>query len=329
MLEACGVRGFMENHAELFEMADSDGEAWRQLVDRWEEQYPTAPVTAGDLFALAVDVDGFPIEGNTEHGQRIAFGRALAKQNDRVFDDRRIVREMDKKKHGAKYRLQVGERGISGNKGNVPAALHARDLQLFPYGDGPQNIPNIPDIPPYSPVIPPDLSTLELPSLKSLARDLAAFIDGSPPHPEQMPDLEPADRRDRRPGRRCKMTPETAARSKRMNARLKDWYNAPREKMREFLGLLPWQNSEVIEDFDFYLEHMRNLLWCYTTQTETIRAETTDPHIHFEASFALAMDDMRDPIEDEEELRDMRGRAWAGIMKKAAEKQQREAGNAN
>ena len=124
-------------------------------------------------------------------------------------------------------------------------------------------------------------------------------------------------------------TPELTARMERQNARLKSWYDMPREKMREFLGLLPWQRSEVLEDFDFYLQHLRNCAWCYVLQTQKIRAETTDPHIRFEASFALAFDSLRDPVENEEELRDMRKHAWQGLLRKVAEKQQREEGNEN
>ncbi|MGA2977894.1 MAG: hypothetical protein ABSF77_21550 [Spirochaetia bacterium] len=122
---------------------------------------------------------------------------------------------------------------------------------------------------------------------------------------------------------------ELVERMKRQNARLAYWYSAPREKMREFLGMLPWQRSEVIEDFDYYLQHLRNIAWCYALQTQKIRADATDLHVHFEASFALAMDDMRDPVEGEEELIDMSHRAWSGVMRKAGEKQQRDATNGN
>jgi hypothetical protein len=125
------------------------------------------------------------------------------------------------------------------------------------------------------------------------------------------------------------MTPEFSSRMKRLDARLKDWYSMPRERLREFLGRLPWQRSEILQDFEYFIETLRHAAWCYALQTQKIRAETTDPHVHFEASFALAFDPLRDPVEGEAELRAMRAAAWQGIMRKAAEKQQREAGNGN
>jgi hypothetical protein len=38
ILETCGVTGFMENYAELFETSNADGEAWRRLVHLWAEK---------------------------------------------------------------------------------------------------------------------------------------------------------------------------------------------------------------------------------------------------------------------------------------------------
>lgn len=122
---------------------------------------------------------------------------------------------------------------------------------------------------------------------------------------------------------------ECKVRQERRKARFQDWYNAPPEKMREFLGILPWQRSEVIDDFADYLYRLQHTAWLYQCQVDKIRQTTTDPRVHFEASFALAFDSLRDPVENEEELQDTKRRAWAGVMKTIAKKQQREAGNGN
>ena len=141
-----GVAGFLDNHAELFESADLAGEAWRSLVDAWASRFGDSPVSAADLFPVAQGIDGLSFAGSTDHAQRCSFGRALAAQRDRVFDDRKIVR-VPGKKNGGRYFLE----GSIGNIGSIPADPHAREENtLFTHGGGAPNTPKSPDTPPIS-----------------------------------------------------------------------------------------------------------------------------------------------------------------------------------
>lgn len=123
ILEACEVRGFLENRTKLLELADLEGAAWRAFVEAWAERFGERETLSGELFELARTVDGLSFRGASDRAQSMAFGRKLAKLRDRFFGPYQILK-IPSAKSGARYRLaRAGEFGELGdNRTRVPCA---------------------------------------------------------------------------------------------------------------------------------------------------------------------------------------------------------------
>jgi hypothetical protein len=92
ILEASGFKDFLGNLDEFYEIADHEGALWRAFTTLWWERFEDREVGVNDLFPLAVEMDGFHLgRSDNERSQRIAFGKALSKQRDRVVGTYRIV----------------------------------------------------------------------------------------------------------------------------------------------------------------------------------------------------------------------------------------------
>lgn len=91
ILECAGIKGFLANVLDFYEIADTEGAMWRQFVTVWWEKFGNQAVKASDLFPIAQEIDVFDLgKGATERAQRMAFGHKLSKQKDRIFGDFRI-----------------------------------------------------------------------------------------------------------------------------------------------------------------------------------------------------------------------------------------------
>jgi len=91
ILDHLGIKGFLANANEFYEVADIEGAVWRQFVDLWFETFNESEVGVADLFTLAQDVEGFDFGQGSERAQRTSFGMALGRQRDRVIGDCRIT----------------------------------------------------------------------------------------------------------------------------------------------------------------------------------------------------------------------------------------------
>lgn len=90
ILAAVAVPAFLGNLDELYEVADAEGAQWGRLVELWAEKYGYAtPVGVGDLYTLAVQIDGFDLgQSGNERSQKTKFGMLLAKQRDKIYSDK-------------------------------------------------------------------------------------------------------------------------------------------------------------------------------------------------------------------------------------------------
>jgi hypothetical protein len=96
------------NLNELYDTADQEGAAWREFVALWWETFQERDVSTKELLDLAEkkEVEGLPLgRSESDQGQRVAFGKALAKQRDRVIGDFRIT-SGSKKQRAARWRLE-------------------------------------------------------------------------------------------------------------------------------------------------------------------------------------------------------------------------------
>ena len=103
ILENAHIQSFLGNLDEFYEAADAEGEVWRNFVSIWAEHFAEKEVGANDLFPLAVAQGEFDLQGS-QHSQRVAFGKQLARQRDRVISDYRIV-YIGKAQRAAKWKL--------------------------------------------------------------------------------------------------------------------------------------------------------------------------------------------------------------------------------
>ncbi|MFN8497314.1 MAG: bifunctional DNA primase/polymerase [Anaerolineae bacterium] len=112
IMESAGYRDFMGNMMNLYETADVEGAAWREFVETWYEKFGTGEVTTGDLFLLAIEIDGL-YTGKGGMGDKGVFGRLLSKQRDRVIGGYQIVLGRSVKR-AARYHLVSVLEGVRG-----------------------------------------------------------------------------------------------------------------------------------------------------------------------------------------------------------------------
>lgn len=87
ILEHNQIEGFLGNLTEFYDVADTEGATWRSFVSLWWDKFGTERVGAAVLFALALETEGMDLGNGNENSQKMVFGRALAKQRDRVIGE--------------------------------------------------------------------------------------------------------------------------------------------------------------------------------------------------------------------------------------------------
>jgi putative DNA primase/helicase len=108
ILEQNDIKGFLGNLAEFYEQADTEGSTWRSFTEAWWEKFEGREVGASELFPLALEVDGFEVNGNNERAQKTSFGKALGKQRDRVIGRFRVCVSGGRRRN-VLWRLQLVE----------------------------------------------------------------------------------------------------------------------------------------------------------------------------------------------------------------------------
>jgi hypothetical protein len=178
VLEHVGVHGFMENHDQLFE-ADDEASAWTAFINLWTDRYAESAQKTSELYHLAQEIDAFPFTGSNETAQKIAFGKALGKMRDRVFDGKTILR-IESKKHGSQYQLRLGV-GKVGKVGKVSHPLAYEDFSISIVARGAEPSLSSPPSPP------PDIFTSfdsSLPSIPEPTSCPPIILQESSPLPE-------------------------------------------------------------------------------------------------------------------------------------------------
>lgn len=92
ILHTAGIPGFLGNLDELYDRADTEGAAWRALVSAWWETHQDKTIGGGDVFDLykAGDYD-LNLNAKDDRSLKIAFGKRLTKQRDRVIGGYQVV----------------------------------------------------------------------------------------------------------------------------------------------------------------------------------------------------------------------------------------------
>lgn len=85
ILEHIGMSSFLGNLSEFYDIADTEGTAWRNFVEGWWDQFGSEKVGVSSLYAMAVQAEGIDLGPGNENSQKKVFGRALSAQRDRVI----------------------------------------------------------------------------------------------------------------------------------------------------------------------------------------------------------------------------------------------------
>ena len=104
VLHNANVGGFLDNLEEFYEIADSEGQVWREFVTAWWNKHFDQEVGVAELFTLAIETETLDLGKSgkgTKRSQRISFGKQLAAKRDRVIGEYRII-PSGKEKGGAK-----------------------------------------------------------------------------------------------------------------------------------------------------------------------------------------------------------------------------------
>jgi hypothetical protein len=90
ILEAAGVKGFLDNTLEFYDSSDDESDAVREFLEAWFAQHKFGEAGVADLMLVAfADGSALPgaglFEGRTEGGLRMAFGHWLKGLADQVW----------------------------------------------------------------------------------------------------------------------------------------------------------------------------------------------------------------------------------------------------
>ncbi|MFH1680632.1 MAG: hypothetical protein ABIH26_08315 [Candidatus Eisenbacteria bacterium] len=124
ILDFIGVSGFLGSQDELYELADAEGQEWREFVLVWWREHQGDWVRAKDLHAIAEREDLLPLTRGTkgERSERIRMGQKLSRMRSRALGTYRIEAVTDKDSNSIRYRLVPTESGEVPMQTEVAAA---------------------------------------------------------------------------------------------------------------------------------------------------------------------------------------------------------------
>jgi putative DNA primase/helicase len=111
ILDCCGVKGFLANRSKMIGK-NTESTRWQALVTQWEKAHGTSMITSGDLYDLIIRGGDLAVAfaeiigDGKELSQRQRLGKALEKQDGRIWGEWRIHRTSARARNGAPvYRL--------------------------------------------------------------------------------------------------------------------------------------------------------------------------------------------------------------------------------
>jgi hypothetical protein len=91
ILDGIAVPSFLGNLQDLYDRADAEGAAWRDLVASWWATYGDTEIGVSQIFTLLDDDSDLPIRGKDEAGRRASFGKLLKRKRDSVVGNFQIT----------------------------------------------------------------------------------------------------------------------------------------------------------------------------------------------------------------------------------------------
>lgn len=90
ILETAGVLGFLSNLEEFHAEANSERSSWTEFVNEWWNSHGDSRVTVSNLMAIAENIGGLDIYGNTDRGRVTYLGKLLKQNRARIYGGFRI-----------------------------------------------------------------------------------------------------------------------------------------------------------------------------------------------------------------------------------------------
>jgi hypothetical protein len=90
ILHHAGIEGFLTNRLDFQKAEERENEKWLKLTVPWAASFGINEVRSSDLYPLAAQC-GFEFAGDTAEARLSAWGKQLAKHEDHIIGDYRIV----------------------------------------------------------------------------------------------------------------------------------------------------------------------------------------------------------------------------------------------
>ena len=91
ILHACGIPSFLGNLQDLYDRSDSEGAAWRGLIDSWWASYADTEIGVSQIYPLLDEDSDIPLRGKEETARKASFGRLLKKKRDNVINGKQVI----------------------------------------------------------------------------------------------------------------------------------------------------------------------------------------------------------------------------------------------
>jgi hypothetical protein len=111
ILDHAGVPGFLGSQDELYELADAEGQEWREFVAAWWKEHGSEWVRVKQLLEIAEREDLLPLTRGAkgERSERIRVGLKLSQLRGRLLGTCRIEAGTDAHGKAARYRIVLAE----------------------------------------------------------------------------------------------------------------------------------------------------------------------------------------------------------------------------
>jgi hypothetical protein len=107
ILDHAGISGFLGSQDELYELADAEGQEWREFVAIWSREHGSEWVRVKDLMEIAERDDLLPVTRGEkgERSERVRVGQRLSQMRGRLLGTYRIEADSDTHKKAVRYRV--------------------------------------------------------------------------------------------------------------------------------------------------------------------------------------------------------------------------------
>lgn len=77
VLQSAGIAGFLSNSSDFYVASDTNGQAWRDLIEAWEMDFGCREIEIADVLRIVREIENFRLNGKDDAAQKVSLGKLL------------------------------------------------------------------------------------------------------------------------------------------------------------------------------------------------------------------------------------------------------------